>query len=737
MLAHPALSTSSSRFTFFVILALRAFFFCAVIYAIHPLIDYGTSAGALSLGAAAAVAISSLLAFSSLRTSAFFLLLLGSGFLLYLLFRGGDLMLQWMPDVAIFGAYSLEQHVTLIYLVFFVVAFSTWFFWRFESVASLELLALIGLCVNLLSGHRNFHFDTPAVINSMAWALGVEHLSMLIILGLAILLCTLLYLILSALPARPIARRQTNLIKTHRAENSKVYRAFAVLSFGLLVILISREIYRHYDTLAASRTSNGVGQNSDQGLSPLGFHSALGSTNQPSALVRLEGDYTTNPFSPMLYMRESALSDFNGHEMVLAGPNYDTDISRTRPEEAFVGKEDAELDLRTPLVQSVFLMGEHENAFAVDYPVSFSRLKNPDPGRFKASYKAYSIAPSFSLEMLLSGEVGDPRWSEEEKKHYLVPHPDKRYEEMARQITAQYNTPVAKVQALTDYLSENAIYTLTPNHDIKDGEDPVAPFLFGDRRGYCVHFAHATVYMARALGIPSRIATGYLTDLSQSKDGHILLRMSDRHAWAESYVAGYGWIPFDTKPQQVESHAESPVDMQLLEELMGLIGPGEEIIPEEVSKHEAGLSQPELYELPSARNVGLAALALLLLLFLVKAYLRWGWLAPVSPGYRIKAAYRAVASALYDVGHRRLLGETREEFRRRLRASLGQDTLLLTTELNQLNYRGELDANPTTAQLSHAVKSDHGAMANLSLPRKLLALINPSSVFAFLGRHKW
>ncbi|MDV7402821.1 hypothetical protein RZS08_65970, partial [Arthrospira platensis SPKY1] len=72
-----------------------------------------------------------------------------------------------------------------------------------------------------------------------------------------------------------------------------------------------------------------------EGQSPLSFQSAVGKTKQPAALVRLENDYPQNPSNPMLYLRESALSHFLGHELVVAGTKYNWDIPRVRLGEPF------------------------------------------------------------------------------------------------------------------------------------------------------------------------------------------------------------------------------------------------------------------------------------------------------------------------------------------------------------------------------------------------------------------
>lgn len=72
-------------------------------------------------------------------------------------------------------------------------------------------------------------------------------------------------------------------------------------------------------------------------------------------------------------------------------------------------------------------------------------------------------------------------------------------------------------------------------------------FLTESNQGYCVHFATAAAAMFRALGVPSRYASGYR--VSVPSDG-IVLDVLDRdtHAWAEVYISGLGWIPVETTP---------------------------------------------------------------------------------------------------------------------------------------------------------------------------------------------
>lgn len=72
-------------------------------------------------------------------------------------------------------------------------------------------------------------------------------------------------------------------------------------------------------------------------------------------------------------------------------------------------------------------------------------------------------------------------------------------------------------------------------------------FLTESNEGYCVHFATAAAAMYRALGIPSRYASGYRVNVPSSG---IVVDVLDRdtHAWAEVYISGLGWIPVETTP---------------------------------------------------------------------------------------------------------------------------------------------------------------------------------------------
>lgn len=77
------------------------------------------------------------------------------------------------------------------------------------------------------------------------------------------------------------------------------------------------------------------------------------------------------------------------------------------------------------------------------------------------------------------------------------------------------------------------------------GRHSADEFLFDTRRGFCEHFASAFAVLMRAAGVPTRIVTGYQGGELNPIDGHLVVRQSDAHAWAEVWLQGRGWLRVD------------------------------------------------------------------------------------------------------------------------------------------------------------------------------------------------
>ncbi len=108
-------------------------------------------------------------------------------------------------------------------------------------------------------------------------------------------------------------------------------------------------------------------------------------------------------------------------------------------------------------------------------------------------------------------------------------------------------------RALTHFREEAFHYTLQPPLLGRDGMDD---FLFRTRRGFCEHYAAAFVVLMRNAGIPARVVTGYQGGELNPRDGFLVVRQSDAHAWAEVWIAGRGWLRVDptaaVAPERIE-----------------------------------------------------------------------------------------------------------------------------------------------------------------------------------------
>lgn len=487
------------------------------------------------------------------------------------------------------------------------------------------------------------------------------------------------------------------------------------------------------------QTGDGLGLRDDQQGQGGSLHSPGGPQFQddydqsggqaPVAIVVLHDDYS--PPTGVYYFRQDAYSQYNGHRMIAATiAGVDDDVAPGYPTTRMVSiahAPDAGA-YRGTVETTVGLLADHPRPFALESPIALMPITNPNPARFRRTYRARSAVLTADEWSLVDVHAGDPSWSQEVREHYTHAPPDPRYRALADRIVAdlpeQYRqSQYAQALAITNYLGTNGIYSLHSRH--ASAEDPAADFLFGDMTGYCVHFAHATVYLLRSLGIPSRVATGYMVPESSRQGGSaILVSGNASHAWPEIYLEEVGWVVVDVAPERSLDAAPAPPDEDLQQLLAELLR-GETPLPTDGS--EAPRPLDELARDiggPLARGfLGLIALAIALG-YVGKIGRR---VAPVvaAPARLPRLAYRAALDALGEAGLRRTYGESREAFAWRVRDRV-PSLAALTDAHAATAYESRTKPGPADVRAA-ARRVRRERAAHVPFWRRLLGLADPFS----------
>lgn len=178
-----------------------------------------------------------------------------------------------------------------------------------------------------------------------------------------------------------------------------------------------------------------------------------------------------------------------------------------------------------------------------DYRVAWRSDKDPFGATIKArAYRADAAITLIDEKGLRDVGTDYPAWV---RDRYLA-LPDtipSRVHVLARDLTAIAPTPYDRALAIEAYLREFP-YTLDVPSPLRD-RDVVDTFLFDLQRGYCDYYASAMVVLARAAGLPARLAVGYAAGTYDWTEARYVVTEADAHAWAEVYFGEYGWVKFE------------------------------------------------------------------------------------------------------------------------------------------------------------------------------------------------
>jgi transglutaminase-like putative cysteine protease len=125
----------------------------------------------------------------------------------------------------------------------------------------------------------------------------------------------------------------------------------------------------------------------------------------------------------------------------------------------------------------------------------------------------------------------------------LPPELPPRVTSLAESLTNPGSTTFEKAQRIENYLRQFEYTLALPNPP--NDRDLVDYFLFDLQKGYCDYFASAMVVLARASGIPARLAVGYATGNYDYQRQVFVVTEANAHAWPEIHIEPYGWIPFE------------------------------------------------------------------------------------------------------------------------------------------------------------------------------------------------
>jgi transglutaminase-like putative cysteine protease len=118
--------------------------------------------------------------------------------------------------------------------------------------------------------------------------------------------------------------------------------------------------------------------------------------------------------------------------------------------------------------------------------------------------------------------------------------------ERARAVAGETRSPYAAVVALEAWFRSTGGFTYSEQPGSTPGLPPLVGFVMDTKTGYCQHFAGAMALMARLLGIPARVAAGFVP--GKYEDDFWQVTDHDAHTWVEVWFPHYGWLPFDPTP---------------------------------------------------------------------------------------------------------------------------------------------------------------------------------------------
>ncbi|MEW6400661.1 MAG: transglutaminase domain-containing protein [Chloroflexota bacterium] len=162
-------------------------------------------------------------------------------------------------------------------------------------------------------------------------------------------------------------------------------------------------------------------------------------------------------------------------------------------------------------------------------------------------FEVDSVLPTASVEQLQAAPQEYPAFIRERYLGLPPTLPD-RVRALAWEITDGITNPYEKAVALEAYLRMFP-YSLEVPPPPQD-EDVADYFLFTLQTGYCDYYATSMVVMARSVGLPARLVSGYSSGTYVPETAEYVVRGANAHSWPEIYFPGIGWVEFEPTANQ-------------------------------------------------------------------------------------------------------------------------------------------------------------------------------------------
>ena len=193
-------------------------------------------------------------------------------------------------------------------------------------------------------------------------------------------------------------------------------------------------------------------------------------------------------------------------------------LNKDQPDSLFVGYKPLRVMIPEEVrEQGALLAGSTYSVLSQQPPLNANRVRLERPGRVDPKYRSLRGA-SPPIQQRAEEIVGDAR------------------------------APFEAMWRIVSFLRQNRLFNLASPDQLRLSGD-IEDFIQNGTTGTSLDFASATVLLAWAAGIPSRVAVGYLPGKFERFSGTHEVKRRDRHAWAEVSFRRFGWVAFDPAPR--------------------------------------------------------------------------------------------------------------------------------------------------------------------------------------------